>query len=83
MTGSNTPLAGYHRNSEMNMIGYVIGAGSAIMLLPLLPFILLYLVVDWLTGAMRSEPGADPDRFRASEPPARRREATAEAQSEG
>lgn len=83
MAGSNTPLAGYHPNGEMSLIGYVIGAGVLVVLLPLAPFILLYLAVDWLTGSTSNEPGADPDVYRDAAPPARDREATAEAQAEG
>lgn len=44
---------GLHPNGEMAVIGYLIGATIALALLPLLPVILLYLVVDWITSSDR------------------------------
>ncbi|WP_449404993.1 DUF7535 family protein [Halosimplex halophilum] len=61
-TTLNTPMdtvskmRGLHPNSEMAIIGYVIGALIALAMLPLLPFFLLYLLADWLTSV-----GRDPE----------------------
>ncbi|WP_161625238.1 DUF7535 family protein [Halosimplex carlsbadense] len=43
-------MRGLHPNGEMAIIGYLIGATIAIAVLPLVPFILLYLLIDRLTG---------------------------------
>jgi hypothetical protein len=41
---------GMHPNTEMTVIGYLIAATIAVAVLPLAPFVLLYLLVDRVTG---------------------------------
>lgn len=51
-------------NSQMNMIGWTIGILNFLLLIPLLPFVLVYVVVDRLVGLGQRET-ADRDPTRA------------------
>lgn len=46
MTGQVSRMEGYTRNGEMGAVGYVIAAGCALILLPVLPLV----VVLWLVA---------------------------------
>ena len=41
-------------NAEMSLIGYVLAAGSALLLIPLAPFIAVLWVIDRLFGGDRA-----------------------------
>ncbi|WP_137283753.1 DUF7535 family protein [Halorussus salinisoli] len=48
MTGQVSRMKGRTPNSEMGVIGYVIAAGVAVVLLPILPFV----AVLWLVAQL-------------------------------
>ena len=45
-----TAPAGYHRNREMSVIGYLIAAGLIVLILPLLPMLVLVWILYRLFG---------------------------------
>ncbi|MFB6141595.1 MAG: hypothetical protein ABEJ26_14315 [Halosimplex sp.] len=57
-------MRGLHPNSEMTVIGYTVFTLLLVVILPLLPFFLLYWVVDAFVGDddRRVATGGDEDR---------------------
>lgn len=49
----STPL---DSNPEMNAIGYLVAAGTLFLMLPLLPFLVAFWVIDKLRGDERPGP---------------------------
>lgn len=71
MADSTSQNLGMHGNAEMNAIGWIIGLGCALLLIPLAPFVLAYLVVDWIVGEAGPDRGGGPppkSGYRSSTP---------------
>ncbi|WP_135819928.1 DUF7535 family protein [Halostella litorea] len=59
-----TELSGWEQNTEMSLIGYLLGAGTALLMLPLLPFLAVLWVFDRLFGGDRTGRAADSVDYR-------------------
>lgn len=56
MTGQVSRARGRTQNSEMGLIGYVVGAGIAVIMLPVLPFLAVLWLLLKLFGGGREGP---------------------------
>ncbi|MFC7143011.1 hypothetical protein ACFQMA_25265 [Halosimplex aquaticum] len=52
---TTSKMRGLHPNAEMSFIGYAIAAVILVGMLPLLPFFLLWLLVDRITGGREQQ----------------------------
>lgn len=65
MADTTSLSRGMHPNSEMTAVGYIMAGVLLVLLLPLAPLLLLYLLIDRLGSGAESED----DRGRAAEQP--------------
>ncbi|WP_276280804.1 DUF7535 family protein [Halorussus caseinilyticus] len=57
MTGQVSRMEGQTANGQMGAVGYVVAAGVAVILLPVLPFVAVLWVVSELGGSDEREEG--------------------------